>query len=150
LAEVEDAPLDLRNLARLIPPLQRVLMSPVELRLRCEYVAEVLGQAEFASERQATSLRRKAKKHLESMSLRSLADAEASLQQEISAAVRDGDERRAAYLRMEIEDLRRRNPQLPDDRIRDAEIIMLMNRAGQLKSAAKRPRWYRILLRRTT
>jgi hypothetical protein len=138
MADVYDVPGDIRNLARVIPPLTRALMEPVELRLRCEFAAELIGIAALADDAEASQLKRKARKHLEAMSLAALNRAIARLNEKAREADLNNDERTAAGYRDEAADLFRRHPQLPEEWLRSVQLSGL---AGIV--TAKRP-WLQI------
>jgi hypothetical protein len=142
LASIDDIPLDLRALARVIPPLTMAFLTPGELLLRCEFAAQQIAVADLSDESEARRLRRKARQHLESLSLQQLADAQADLQQRLSAASREGDDRLAAFLHEQLESLPDRNPVLPGEWLREVQIAGLV-RSSQKRIAARSPRWFR-------
>lgn len=145
MADVNDAPQDLKHLARVIPALTIAQLEPVELQLRLDYAAQLIGQADLSDDGEARRLRRKAREVLEAPSLRQKLDIESALDDQISEAVRDGDDRLAEYLRERLKDFRSLDF-IPDEWLRDyqlAGVVRSAERRSRKSPAAKRPRFSR-------
>jgi hypothetical protein len=138
MASVEDVPDDLKSLARVIPPLTRSTMTDVELRLRCEFAAQLIGLAALSDDGEARQLRRKARQHLEALSVHSLGEQTEHYKELAREAALNNGERAADSWLEEASDLVRRNPQLPEDWLRDVQLAELVRSVN--KSAANRPR----------
>jgi hypothetical protein len=143
MAFAEGVSEDVRKYAWVISPLTVAFLTPAELQLRCQYAAHLVGLAELSDESEGKRLRRDAKKYLTALSLRQMASVEADLQERISEAVRDGDDRMAMFLRDRLNDLPRDNPQVPDDWLKDIELAQAVRSAEGIKSkfTATGPRW---------
>ena len=141
MATVDDVPDDLRHLARVVPPLTRYSMDPVELRLRCEFAAQLIGLASLSDDAEARQLRRKARQHLEAMSIYSLTQQTEHYRELAREAALNNDEKTAEHWLDEAAELMRRNPQLPEDWMRDIQLTEVVNQVS--RSAARGPRWFR-------
>ena len=134
MCAVEDLPADLRSLARLVPEDVRAGCSPLELRLRCEYAASLIGDAEaLADVRKAGKLRDKANRVLRAVSPEAYAIAHSRLDEELAGVSREGDTRRAGELLYEIRQLERQHPQVPGDVYIAAGMAALSRRVDQIE-----------------
>ena len=140
MATVDDVPDDLRYLARVVPPLTRSTMTPVELTLRCEYAAQLIGLAALSDDGEARQLRRRARQHLEALSVYSLGEQTAHYKELAREAALNNDERAADRWLEEASELVRRNPQLPEDWLREVQLVEVVRSVS--KSAAS-PRRFR-------
>lgn len=114
MAEIADAPPDLRGLARRIPPETLQRLSPLELELRCEEASALLGEADGAGEgHQADRLRRDARRVLNAMTPAGYELAVQILSDQIREAQLKGADREALALRQELHAITQANPQ-PD------------------------------------
>jgi hypothetical protein len=135
---VEQLPEELRALARRVSPETRANQSVTELTQRVEYSIQLLAEADIASdEHRARLIRRKADRVLRAISLETLSSESARLNRELAAAHRDGDDRRAAEILLEIRGLALRNPQPPADRIAGAAVAAVSNARGELGGIPK-------------
>jgi hypothetical protein len=139
MASIDDVPDDLKGLARVVAPLTRSTMTPVELNLRCEFAAQLVGLAALSDEGEARQLRRKARQHLEALSAHSLGEQTAHYKELAREAALNNDERTADSWLDEASDLVRRNPQLPEDWLREVQVVEVVRSVN--RSAANRPRW---------
>lgn len=142
LASIDDVPADLLPLARVISPLTMALMDKHELILRLQYTARLTGLADLSDESEAKRLRRLARKHLESPSLSQLKAAVDDLQDEISAAQRDGNDSLVLVLGEQLEALERSAMTLPDEYLSEVALAGLTEKYKH--PAAKRRRWPRL------
>lgn len=140
MAEVSDVEEDLRPLARLVPVLARLDLSPDELQLRCEYAAELIGEADLTGQE---SKRREAWNHLQADSLRQFKARLEQYNTQARAALADGDERLAEELTATAQRMAERYPVIPQER-ELASTVARLHRAANKRPAP----WWRVFSRR--
>jgi hypothetical protein len=146
LAEVEDIPGDLRSLARRVPENIRVNLSVLELRLRCEEASALLAEADAATDQvKADRLRAKGGRILRAISPGGFKIATDTMEAELREAELAGDRPRVHVLQEEIRAFARRNPQVSEERIRQAAEAAIFR---QIHAVKESPRHSRLFSRR--
>jgi len=138
MASVDDVPDDLKGLARTVAPLTRSTMDPVELRLRCEFAAQLIGLAALSDESEGRQLRRKARRHLEALPISAVRQRCEQLQELAAQARLNDDDRAERELLDEAADLVQANPQLPEEWLKEIQLAEVVSSVK--KSAVNRPR----------
>jgi hypothetical protein len=141
MAEVKDVDEDLRHLARLVPVLTRLDLSPADLQLRCEVVAELIGEADLTGQE---SKRREAWRYLQADSLRQVKARLDQYDEQARAALADGNDQLAAQLTAEATAYAERYPVIPEER-EMADLVARLHRAANTRPA---PWWARLFSRR--
>lgn len=136
MAEVEDAPADLRALARRIPALTRASLTAFEMTSRCEHAAVLLAEADSITDpAKADRKRSEAGKYLRAMSSASFDAEMGRLGDELADARKRGDDRAAWEAAEDMGQLDRNHPQVPPEKVLDQAMAAVM--AGIERKARK-------------
>lgn len=133
MAKVEDAPPELRTLARRIPPDTIRGLGRAELRVRLERADSLFSEAVYSGDREAERLRREGERILLAVPLRGYIPVGALLVNEISAAHERGDFRAEGELRDKLAAFAKQNPQPTGE----DEAVM-----AEITGAAAKRRWF--------
>jgi hypothetical protein len=117
-AEPEDLPAGpLRDIAYRFPADTRALMSPLEMRLRAEYVHELQSRAASEPPGKAERTIGLAEKVIRSLSDYSFSAVQIELSDALAGASRRGDSQAAYEAMAELRALDAKNPRVPADRV---------------------------------
>ena len=139
MAEIDDVPDGpLRDIAYRIPADCRCNMSALEMRLRCEYVHELLSRAQNELPDKAERTRKLAERVIRSLSDYSYSAASLDLSDRLADCYRRQDQQGAAVAQMELNSLAHRHPRVPMERIA-AEATAIVGREIERQQAMVPP-----------